>query len=92
MPVVTRHELEDLGQRAGAERLMGWNRNTLMSRRLGFEDDMAAGLVNSPVVPVLHKMFRKIDAVEIPRQLHATAITSSRTRCSRMDDGGVESK
>jgi hypothetical protein len=48
--------------------------------------------VNPLVIPVAHKMFRKNDAVEVPRQLHATAITSSRTRCNRMEDGGAESK
>jgi hypothetical protein len=48
---------------------------------------MAAGQVNPLVIPIPHTMFCKIDPVEVPRQLHATAMTSSRTRCNRMEDG-----
>jgi hypothetical protein len=63
-----------------------------MSRRIGSQDDRSARLVDPLVIPLPHKMFCKFEAIEVPRQLQATAITSSRTRCNRMEDGGAESK
>jgi len=51
-----------------------------MLRRFGFDDDMAADLVNLCVALTATKCLYKLAAAKIPRQLHPVASTSSRTK------------
>jgi hypothetical protein len=49
-------------------------------------------LMDLLVSPVLREVLHERFSVQIARQFHATARTSSRTRCRRMEAGGTESK
>ncbi len=71
---------------------MRWNSNAMGSRLLGLQNDVAANLMDSPVSPAFTEMPDQFFSAQIARQPHATASTSSRTRCSRMEAGGAESK
>ena len=75
---------------ADAQRLVVGNRQPVMARRLGLQNDMAADLVDLLVGPPGAQDVRQIAAVKIAWQLHAN--TSSRTRCSRKRSGAGRSK
>ncbi len=71
---------------------MFWNGDAMVTWLLGLENDVAAYLVDSSVVPMPAQMLDPILTAEIARQLHATASTSSRTNRRRIEAGGAESK
>ncbi len=68
------------------------NSNTVGKRLLCLQNDVTANLMDSPVSPALAEVHDKVFFAQIAWQFHATASTSSRTRCRRMEDGGAESK
>ena len=53
----------------------------------GFENDVASLLIQPALVEVFAELFDPLRPAQIPRQFHATASTSSRTRCSRITEG-----
>jgi len=69
--------------------MMGWNRNSLVARSFGLEDDVAARLVDHLIAPKSTKDVGEVLARKITGDFHATDRTSSRTRWSRIREGGV---
>ena len=59
----------------------------MLARIVGFEKDMASLLIHAPLTEILAEQLDQLRAAQIPRRLHATASTSSRTRCSRIAEG-----
>ena len=53
----------------------------------GLEDDVAALMVDRTVSPIAAQSLNDLPSAQIPWQLHAQARISSRTRCSRMEEG-----
>ena len=53
----------------------------------GLKNDVAALLVNDAISPIAAQSLNYLPPAQIPRQLHAQARISSRTRCSRMEEG-----
>jgi molybdenum cofactor synthesis domain-containing protein len=78
---------QDAIQSPEPQRVMVWHRQAMMPRRLDLEDDMAAFLVDLPVAEMLAQRSGQVRPGEVPRQLHAQAKTSSRTKCSRIPAG-----
>jgi len=60
------------------------NRNAMPTRTVALNDDVTSDLMDLAVPEVPTQQFRKRGAADVTRQLHATAKTSSRTRCSRI--------
>ena len=60
------------------------DRDAMMRRRIGLNNDVTAGLVDLPIRQVLAESRNEGSAVEIARDLHAVASSSSRTKWSRM--------
>ncbi len=71
---------------------MIWNRDAVLLRTIALNDDMAADLMDLAITEVPAQQFCERHAIDITRQLHATAKTSSRTRCRRMLLGLGKSK
>src|SRR5271165_4957256 len=65
------------------------NRDSLMGRNLGLEDQVTTFLMDYAVTPIAAQCFCEITDFKIPRQLHAYARTSSRTMCSRRVVGSL---
>lgn len=61
---------QDRVQRSDAQKFMGRDRHSLMTRIFSLQDHMAADLVNDGVTPVLAQMLRQIIPGKISRQLH----------------------
>ena len=71
---------EDRSERSESEGMVIWNRDPVMSRLGGFQDDVAADLVHPRVPPFSAQEVSEAHAGNIARKLHATRRTSSRTR------------
>lgn len=63
-----------------SEGVMVWNRDPVVRRLCGFEDDMAADLVHPRILPFSAQEVSEARAGNVARNLHATKRTSSRTR------------
>ena len=64
------YQPQDRVQRPDAQKSVGWDRHSLMTRIFRLQDYMAADLVHDGVTPVLAQVLRKIIPGEISRQLH----------------------
>lgn len=82
----------DTVQRADSQRIVCRDRDTMRCRRFGLQNDVTAHLMDSSVSPNFAKAPNQGFSAQIARELHATAMTSSRTSRKRMDVGGAESK
>ena len=78
---------KDTTQCSKPKNRMVWNGETLMLRFLGLENDVAALLINHAVSPIAAQTLNDLPPAQVPWQLHAQARISSRTRCSRMEEG-----
>jgi len=67
-------------ERSESEGMVIWNRDPVMSRLGGFQDDVAADLVYPRVLPFSAQEVSEARAGNVARKLHATRRTSSRTR------------
>ena len=74
-------------QGSDAQRSMIGNGNPVLPGIAGFENDVASLLIQPALVEVFAGQFDQLRPAQIPRQFHATASTSSRTRCSRITEG-----
>ena len=83
---------EDSVQRAHPKRMMLRNGNAMMTGLTGLKNEVAGDLMDLPVLSAAAKVPHQLFPAQIARQFHATANTSSRTRRSRIDAGGTESK
>ena len=72
--------------------VVGRDGYTMVAWRLSFEDDVAADLMDFHIVPALAEVRDEYLSAQVAREFHATATTSSRVRCKRMEAGGAESK
>ena len=61
--------------------------DSMLSELTRFENDVDAFLIHAPIAEMLAEELDQFRPAQITRQLHATASTSSRTRCRRMDAG-----
>jgi hypothetical protein len=68
------------------------DRDAVGRRLLGLKDDVAADLVDLFLLPTPAEVLDQIFSLEIAGEPHATASTSSRMRCRRIEAGAVESK
>ena len=59
---------------------------------LSLQDDVAADLMDFHVTPAFREMLDQLFFAQIAWEFHATANTSSRIRCRRMESGAAESK
>lgn len=82
-----RHGAEDRIQRSDPQRTVIGDGNAVLARAIRFENNVASFLIHAAIAVVLSEQFDQLRLAEITRQLHATAITSSRTRCRRMTEG-----
>jgi hypothetical protein len=57
-----------------------WNRDPVVSRLCGFQDDVAASLMHPRILPSSALEVSEARAGYVARDLHATRRTSSRTR------------
>jgi len=83
---------EDRIQRSNSQWIVCGDRDAMKRGLLGLQNDMAANLMDLLVSPVLREVLHERFSVQIARQFHATASTSSRTRRRRIEAGGAESK
>lgn len=90
--LVRSNDRKDSIQRPDPEMRMRRNSNTMGSWLLSLQNNVTADLVNSLVSPALAEVLDQLFSAQIAWQFHATASTSSRTRCKRMEAGGTESK
>ena len=63
------------------------NGNPVLPGIAGCENEVASLLIQPALVEVFAEQFDPLRPTQIPRQFHATASTSSRTRCSRIIEG-----
>ena len=59
-------------------------RDAVMPRLFALNHDVTADLMHLAIAKVPAQQFDEHGAIDITRQLHATARTSSRTKCKRM--------
>lgn len=78
---------QDGVQSAKPQRMMVGNCEAVMLWCLDLEDDVAAFPIHLPVTLMFAEYPDQFRPIQITRQLHAGASTSSRTRCSRMPEG-----
>src|ERR1700733_11858161 len=82
--LVLRHQPQNAVEGTDADRIVVGYRDTLMRRRIGLQDDVAAFLMNLAVVPMLAEGLGDLAPREVTRDFHA-ASTSSRTKCRRIE-------
>ena len=70
----------DRTERSESEGMVVWNRDPVVSRLSGFQDDVAADLMHLRVPPISAQDVGEVPAGDVARNLHATKRTSSRTR------------
>jgi len=71
---------KDRSERSEPEGMVVWNCDSVVSRLGRFQDDVAAHLVYSRVLPISAQDVSEASAGNVARNLHATKRTSSRTR------------
>ncbi len=74
---------EDGIERPDPKRTVIRNCQTVMARCVSFENDVAAFLIDPPVAVMFAEELDQLGTAQVTRQFHATAKSSSRTRCSR---------
>jgi hypothetical protein len=70
-PFVSGYEAKDTVECSQSDRIMVRNRDSLMGRSLGLEDQVTTFLMDYAVTPISAQCFCEITAFKIPRQLHA---------------------
>jgi hypothetical protein len=83
---------EDRIQGSDSEWIVRRNCDAMVRRKGGLKDDVTAYLMDFQVVPALAEVLNQFFSAEIAWKFHATASTSSRIRCRRMEAGAAESK
>ena len=73
-------QTQDAIESANSQWIMIWHGYALMRWGIGLENDMATFLIDHLVPPVPAKHFDQAAPVQIARDLHPNARTSSRTR------------
>ena len=84
--------LQDGAQRADSDWFVCGNRDAMVARCFAIQDYVAARLVGLTILPLFTQMIRKVAAVDIARNSHATARTSSLRKCKRTCVGFSPSK
>ena len=78
------NESQNAIESAEAKRGVVRHGDALARRNFGLQDDVAALLFQFDIAPMFAKDFDQLPAGKVTRNFHATARTSSRTRCNRM--------
>jgi hypothetical protein len=70
-PFVSGYEAKYAVECSQSNWIMVWNRDSLMGRNFGLEDQVTALLMDDAVASIAAQCFSEITAFEIPRQFHA---------------------
>ena len=76
---MSRNKAQNRIERPNPQKCVIGHRDSLMSRRLCFQNDVTARLMNSFVSPVLAQALHKISARQIPWQFHGEYSGESKT-------------
>ena len=82
---------EETIQSTDSQGRMCWNCDPVGRGMLGLKDNMTAHLMDFHVFPTLAEVPDQFFSAQIAWEFHATASTSSRIRCRRMEAVAIES-